>query len=552
MIKADHTLQRLFTLFGVIILGICSFKVLEDFRQYVDLVFADETGYMVLSFFFPQKIEEGYGPVYSMFYKFLHLFFTDTIDLHYANLIIQSFLPAFGLFFFLRFFGICIYNSLWMSLGLLCSSLTMAFNWWPRISHFTLFLFFFFLIIASRIKNPTKVFGCSAFAAFCFSYIRPEAFMTFLALSGWTVLWYVVYGRKSLRLARYEKWLIAAGLFLIASVFYKVGPATSGGSRLGIALGQHYMYNYIEWNKLPLTDWIYWKEVLVQTFGHPKSLSEFIQNGREELIHHVTYNIGHYFRQAYTEVPGVFFPEKIFHFPPWLGWIILTAMAVLRMLYVGTGSFFRQLSKHLLRYWPLLFVILLFIGPTVVASFLIYPREHYLIIQLALVYFLVVLWLQPHNERPIQPNVKVQTVLLALTAFACVAVTPGISDYPTYKVWGEYTVVKNVKGINAIRSFGIREEKVNLLECEGGFSAYVGGNYKWIIGIYKEESFYTYLRKEKVNMIYVTTVMAEARLYKNDHEWHDFQKKYRQKGWRKFSIPGSPDYIFVADSLLKR
>lgn len=223
----DNT-HLLLTALGLLILSACSFKVLDHFREHVDLVFADETGYMVLSYLFPKKIEEGYGPVYSLFYKFLGIFYRDSIDLHYANLIIQSFLPAFGLFLFLRFFGVNIFISLWLSVGLLTSSLTMAFNWWPRISHFTLFLFFFFLMVLSRLREPTKVFAFSAFAAFCFSYIRPEAFMTFLGLSAWTVLWYAVKGRKTLQLATYEKWLSLAGLLLMAFVLYKIGPATSG------------------------------------------------------------------------------------------------------------------------------------------------------------------------------------------------------------------------------------------------------------------------------------------------------------------------------------
>jgi hypothetical protein len=560
--KKDNT-HLILTALGLVILGICTFKVLQHFRQHVDLVFADETGYMVLSFLFPKNIEEGYGPVYSMFYKFLGLFFKDSINLHYANLIIQSFLPAFGLFIFLRFFKVNIFISLWLSVGLLTSSLTMAFNWWPRISHFTLFLFFFYLMVLSRFRDPTKVFAFSAFAAFCFSYIRPEAFMTFMGLSAWTVLWYLLAGRKTLKLPTHEKWLAAAGLLLIAAVLYKIGPATSGGSRLGIALGQHYMYNYIEWNNLPLTEWVYWKDVLVATFGMPESLGEFFRNGRDELVRHITYNIGHYFRQAGKEIPGIFFPENIFGFPAWLGWLLMVVLAGARVLYVGAGNFFHQFKQVLKIYWPVIFVILAFVGPTLIASVIIYPREHYLIIQLTLGYFLLLLWLLPAGENAPDLPMKVTFPLAIAFGAMLVFATPRVFDYTTYKVWGEYKGVKNVKGIQAIRSFGITDKQVNMLELEGGYAEYVRKgyqnaadyrtkNYKWIIGIYKEDPFYAYLEKENINMVYVTDVLATCRIYTEDPEWNDFLVNYREKGWRKFLIPGSPDYIIVESSLLEK
>jgi hypothetical protein len=130
---------------------------------------------------------------------------------------------------------------------------------------------------------------------------------------------------------------------------------------------------------------------------------------------------------------------------------------------------------------------------------------------------------------------------------------PKLTKYSFSNIWEPYEKQYCLNAIKKIRTFNI-QEKVLLMESEGGLDIYSSKNYKSTMGFFKDKPFYQYIDSMKINMIYVSKIMAEDEKFYKDTQWNDFEKNYSTKGFDKIIVTenGNDSYFYVKNELLKK
>jgi len=80
---------------------------------------------------------------------------------------------------------------------------------------------------------------------------------------------------------------------------------------------------------------------------------------------------------------------------------------------------------------------------------------------------------------------------------------------------------KNLHAVQSIKNLNI-EERINLLENEGGLNVYLPENYKWIKLESKDGNFDEFVDERKINMIYYSNSLNSPVQLKKDSSWFEF------------------------------
>lgn len=545
MRKLKSLLPDIFSLIVLVFLGI---TLLDGLQNRVDIQLTDDTGYLTLGLRITNGVLAGFGPLYSLIFKVFKQIFDDPVQLYYAVFSILSIAPAVCVYIFLRSWSVNPIYALIISELFLFSGINMSFFTWSRISHFAICIILLWGALMTRIKEPFQVLFSLVFISFLLGYVRPEFHLSWYASSILLLLWWVVVRQFKIT-SREAMFMVPSAVFMLL-FFYFIGNPMEG-NRTYTAFAQQFSYNYCEWKNLNNYDWIQWADITQKEFGKFETLSQAYANNPDMFQKHILYNIQQYFFKAFAAVRGIFFPESVVHIHSTLAWIIIGILLFMRIIHVGPGTWTLQIWRLLKRHYILVFGILLLAVPSVVASLVFYTREHYLLLQMPLFFLLIALILAPESAKVTSMPAWLNFLLLPVTAVVLWLASPGLKDYKTYDVWEEYTYPSNKKTIEALRVLNF-QQPVNELDHEGGFFIYMGRNYKWVSPFKKEGTinFEAYLKKENINMVYVTKALLSNPLFRKDPSFQLFISSPESFGFKKVNLEKeNKGYLLIQQGL---
>jgi len=159
----------------------------------------------------------------------------------------------------------------------------------------------------------------------------------------------------------------------------------------------------------------------------------------------------------------------------------------------------------------LLIFSIIFSLPPLASMILYYPRSHYILLFLPLIYLVVSQMLMPLKFNSYIKNIISFCFLIAVSFFFI----PQLSSVLTRSNF------KNLNAVHSIRNLKL-SERINLLENEGGLNVYLPGNYNWIKLESKEMNFDDFVDKRKIDMIYYSNSLNNSVQLKRDSTWFEF------------------------------
>jgi len=227
--------DKLFDGISLLLIALAIYVLDHQLTTISDVQMGDEGFYMYQGISnFRLGLQTDWGPAYSLWYKFLSLFETDTIRLYYLNMALLSSLPTIALYIAIRLAGFRWYWSLYATLVFHFSRMNFPEGVKVSILLFLLTLLLF-IICARYLRNRLQLsFALLTLSYFLFAYFRPEFVVPFglclVLLIGATV-WF-----------RQSFYPIAGIVAIILVLFFGVGsPLSEKGEK---AFKQDFSYNY--------------------------------------------------------------------------------------------------------------------------------------------------------------------------------------------------------------------------------------------------------------------------------------------------------------------
>jgi hypothetical protein len=519
----------LYTIIGILFICVIGFFFTKDLELWIDIGIGDEAKYLGDGVnFFRSKIDSSWGPLYSLWYYSLNFFSTDNINLYYLNYKLMTILPCIALYLFLLKMKVTPILSFYFSFALLISLINLP--TWPKVSHFCLTLIFIGFILVLSIKGRNTRLLAALIISLIITYIRPEFILSSLILFG------IMIKRAVKNEFDADRFMIA--IFTIIMLFLLLGIPYSPGRNL-TAFGQAYN-KYLDFDDRIDDDGAKdWTEILSENFGNPKTIIDVVLNDSDKFFKHIEINLSK-LPMLYLSSVETLLPNKIFPFN-----ILIKILIVLSIL---STVFVLLLFKRFRNYRniifngftekkDLLFFSIIFSFPPLLSMILYYPRSHYILLLLPLIYLVVGQMIMPLKFNGYRKNL-ISFCLLIIVSFFLI---PQLSSVYTRSNFKNLIAVENIKALNI-------RERINLLENEGGLNAYLPDNYNWIRLESKKENFDIFVVKRNINMIYYYFSLNNSFQLKRDSTWFEFLKNPDTFGFQKL-IKNSGGIIYLREDI---
>lgn len=533
-----------YDLFMIGVLCVAAWKLTCGLEYFMDIGLSDESHYLYsgikISDYGVPKFAE-YSPLYALWYFMLSLFQPDRIRLYYLNYkALTGLLPILTYLLFRRY-RVAVAES-----GCLAGFVLLAYAnlpVWPKVGHLAVLLSLFFFLLATYTDSFNRSTLILSIGALLSSYVRPEFFITYLLFIGLYLI-----------ISMFKKQFVGKDMYLfVIVVLLSIGcisllgvPAFSrNGGRSFFAFSQHFAVNWVIWTRSNVNPWTNCEKIVTDNFGTARSISEAYENNPHIFLKHLASNLKNTGKTLATlltpEYNRIFLPNnKFFHL---IEIILLFGMIGLYLYSIRRrwlGKFTLKLQQH--EY--LLIHFGLYSIPGIMAAIIIFPREHYLLLQS--IFFLIVIACVL-IKNPCESH-SINNRYVYILGFFIIALTPTPENAHPYQLPGQYQY--NLKTIHFLKSLEIKKQ-VNLLETEGGgYSIYAGENYRTILEIEKNTSFKTFMQEKNLNMIIVNDALKKDTRFKNDKEWQLFLIGYESFGFIKIAIDGTPFHLLVKKELL--
>lgn len=527
-------------LFGIILLFACGFKLYHDIQNTVDIQYADEAAYMRFGLNLFDKLNRDWGPMYTIWYKCLSFITTDTIQLYYINYVTTSVLIGILLYVFLLRISVHHVFALLISFSVLVSDLNVSV--WPRISHFCIVLCLVELIITTFIKN--NIYKFLVFTLLCLinSYARPEFYLSFIALTFCTIIC-IVYNKKTI--VKKDFIIIFCVIILIGILHYIFRfPSNDffGYNRGVAAFYQHYAWNYKLKTHGTFDAWLIWEDLAKSTFGDCNSMLCVIKTQPLIFINNTLFNVRTYLLQLLKVVSYVF-PLAVFHGKKMQLLISATVILSSFILLIKKDSrkyFIRKLGSY--KFY--LLILFLFAAPTFISCIVVFPRDHYLYLQmLFMILILVSLFGYIFQSIDIKPFVFIGFGIFLFFA------TPNIGKYNFLKVNTNTDNLCNKELIKHLeKSYANQPHTIftNLPFVTGMLPT----NFKEVNTIFdkkKNKPFQHYADSANIDMIIVLPSIFRDPHIKSDSTWNNFIANYEKYGFKKDVFNDCETYLLVKE-----
>ncbi|MBU2102924.1 MAG: hypothetical protein KKF80_05965, partial [Candidatus Omnitrophica bacterium] len=326
-----------------------------------------------------------------------------------------------------------------------------------------------------------------------------------------------------------------------------------------LSFAQHFSINYVQRHHSLVDPWEVWVDITKSAFGNANTVVTAILNNPKEFLRHVFYNV-------YRYTPTLM--QLLLIKPNPSCWRPLdTVMRLFYVLFLGAlgiclvvarRRIVRTIDYTLLKHLGV--VLLLVSAASMLSAFVVYPREHYLILQLTIIIILIAYF----ASHAFNKNVCMQrpgVVKAFATGLCIVLLTPyPIVEHPSGVGYSFGLMPKkittqrmhhdwqgNLKTLEFIKLLRIRD-KVNLLTAEGKFDIYVGDNYTSLMGVGTNESFTAFMKQHEINMVLATGLLKQSIRFEAS-ERKEFLDNPNAAGFLKLEVPFTKRSLFLRREL---
>jgi hypothetical protein len=503
VISKKFSVPIFYIIIGIFFICVIGFIFTRDIELWIDIGIGDESKYLGDGVnFLRAKPDPYWGPLYSLWYYFLNLFSRDSINLYYLNYRLMTILPCIAVYLFLLKMKVTPTLSFYFSFALLISMINLP--TWPKVSHFCLTLIFIGLILVHSIKGKNTRLLAALIISLTITYIRPEFILSSILLFG------IIIKRTVRNDFGTKRFMIAILTTLVLILLFGIPYSPE---RNLTAFGQAY-HKYLDLNDRIDDDGAKdWTEILSEDFGNPKTMTDVVLNHSDKFIKHIGINLSKspsfYINSIETLLPNKIFPINILI-------KVLIVLSIISSVFVLL--LFNRISKYrdiilngFTEKKDLLILSIIFSLPPLLSMILYYPRSHYILLLLPLIYLVVGQMIMPLKFNNYIKNL-ISFCLLILVSFLLI---PQLSSVYTRSNFKNLIAVQSIKNLNV-------SERINILENEGGLNVYLPDNYKWIKLESKEGNFDEFVDKRKINMIYYSYSLNNSVQLKRDSTWIEF------------------------------
>jgi len=498
---------------------------LGGLSRWLDLGLFDEADYLRRGLLLPSAglPDPEWGPLYSLWYLALSSLESNRVALYELSYRLLVLLPTAVLYACIRRLGGAAPLAL---LGSVLFALSPAAHVLPRPTLLALLLLLVALLASTAPRQAHLRFAALGLGALLAGFARPELFASFLLLSGLTAVaaWRSPGGKRHLALYG----LVAAALVSVLG-----NPLADRSERRRYAFCQHFALGYVKRTGLDLNPWNDCDAVLARVFGPGvKSVGMAVQRNAGAVAEHVQANLLRYPEvslELFTRAgPGAWMRRHE----------LLVAWALAWMLWA-----FRDGARRLRDAWPepgfhsvgaLWLAVLV---PTLLSALLVFPREHYLVLQGVFTPLLLV----AAARLPGVSGFRAATasgLAAALVAWLCTAsAAPSLRELP-------HRAAVATLAPHALRS-GSPDAPVGLLEAQGGYALYLGPHVRQVSALRKRtgEGFTEFLQRQGVGLVFVDEWLTRDTRLRDDPEFLRFVAHPEQFGFTRHAVPGSAAWI---------
>lgn len=524
---------------GVVILFICGIKLFYGLEHKMDIQFADEAAYIRFGLDLYEKLNRDWGPLYAIWYKLLSYFTNDTIALYYLNYKITGIAISVLLYIFLIRIRTNILLAFLISYCVLISVTNVSV--WPRISNFCIILCLLSLLWITFTRN--NVYRFSIFAVTCLvcSYARPEFYISFLLTAGASVIC-ILLNRKTL--AKKDVVLLAAISIIIVGLhlFFRFPSNNFFGYNRGVAaFYQHYAFNYKLRTHAQIDAWLYWEEISRKAFGNCNSMWCVIKTQPEIFISNTLFNIRNYIVLSLASVASYFLPLDFIR-PRMLQLIVAILFVLTVLLLVIKKEYRLQFTEQLSKNRLYVFMLLLFIFPSTLSCVFVFPRQHYILLQMLFFVVLISSILNSSFER-----IDFKLLYFAPISIVLFFLTPNINTYPFLKVNTSANNLCNKELTNyLLKNYAYKNHTIftNMPFVRGMLPV----TFKEVNTIFdkkKPVAFTHYLDSAKIDIVIINPTLTHDPHIKDDTAWLDFYNHYEKYNFKKVQYNSCETYLLV-------
>jgi len=512
---------------NVLVITAVSLSFTFGLEEVLDIGLRDESAYLwrgVRSevYEFPPASK---APLYSTWYYVLSFLQPDRVELYYLNYKILNLLPSLLFYGFLRAGQA---NSL-VALAAACLIVTCQGNLqtWPKVSHFALSILFAGLALASLFKKPSVIFGTVSLAALATSYVRPEYFVAFL-LSTFACFTIALRAKRRRDYITPSAVVTTAVLVLIIHGF----PMGGEGGRRFVAFQQHFSLNWVNWTSSELNPWSDSGQIIRDCFGDAHSATQCALRNPALVLKHILANT----KSLPSSAADLFLcPSQRYGGNLWYSKLpnfYFLALLAFAMLTIGRFSFSRVRSVWRSTMHMTGATVILLTSP-LVASLLIYPRDHHLLLLTAPALGLCLVLARDccvkFQYAPVFCSLTVGAFFLFLMPVVFQA-TPVL-----FQASDELPVKTTVVFLKSLEP----DQDVQLLDAEGGFHHYLDDKWHRIKVGAKNEPFHAFRERTHINAILLTDRLAKDSRFRSDSEWQQFISSPEAYDFTSIAIPGT-------------
>lgn len=530
-------------------LGFAALKLMFGIEAVADIQLHDETLYLHSGVNLPQEglPKPEWAPLYALWYYFLSLIEPNRISLHFLNHQLLVVLATLVFYLFLRRLTIRPLLAFLTSCLYLVSGIHQVS---PRPTNFAGSIFTLVLLLAFGTKEKEAFYGILALGFLLISFIRPEYFVSFCAI----FLLYLSFAIRTMwRIRSFSIRLLSRPLVVLLTslsfIFLLGNPL--GGDRSWWAFRQHFSVNWVEWNQSDLIPWTNYVEIVKSVFGEAEGISDALLANPALFFAHVFTNLKNYIFNS-IELLLVdfdryqFFPSLTRTFAYLEGILFVVAVSYLfARRKTLAQNIDRLLTKFLVNTSLGLAIAIL---PSVL---LVYPREHYLVIQGTLIFAIAAYLLENalpqkrYNIRDIKSAIAIGLILL----FLIPNLARGWCILPNACIAPQKPNTPNLNTIQFIHALNIKDT-VNLLEAEGGFHIYLGDNYNRVGEYLKYDRFSEFAQKRQINAIILSHDLVQHHKFVDDEDFKALMQNPTSFGYSLLTIPGTEFKLLLKQELL--
>jgi hypothetical protein len=366
------------------------------------------------------------------------------------------------------------------------------------------------------------------------SYIRPEFYLAYLLFTAYTILHFIIY-RKQYSLKQTTAYLFAIAI-LYGIVKFIGNPVNAGGNgRMLITFGQHFAYNYCNWNHLKFKPfWIDWVFYLQDNFMNI-SKGEMVKI----FLHHLFTNCITYITAIIKIV--ISFTVPLFHKYLNIHSVVLVCLSflVISKFSSFTKPSFKKIKSSLHSASGLQKILFIFCIPTLVSSIIAYPRAHYVLLQTPYLIILFVLFIQSFVKT--ETNFRLLGVITILLFFA----KPTSDSFDYFDLLREKKSLCNVNSVRYLKE-NFKEKQVKVFDLEGNINSALPSNFNTnSVDFFTSHSTIVsrYIDSSKTDIIYVTPTLLNSRFTEKDtllKNWIASPEKY---GFKKIKTGNFDPYL---------